>query len=144
MKIDSNLIVNLRNARSWSQEELAQATGLNLRTVQRIEREGAISLQSKKALASVFDMQMNELDYHEPDKRVFFEYKTVVLVSDVKWLSGWGKDKKGQGPYQLDLALNEFAAKGWKVISMHHGSSVHGGAGQVMVHLERQASPLED
>lgn len=133
MKVDAELIVKLRNERCWSQEELATAAGLNLRTVQRIEREGAVSLQSKKALASVFEIDANALDYTEPQTR--YEYKTVVVENDVSWKSVWNR-KKAQN-YKLDDVLNEFALQGWKVHSINFGSSVHGGAGQAMVLFER-------
>lgn len=116
MKVDAELVISLRNERSWSQDELASASGLNLRTIQRIEREGVISLQSKKALAAVFDIDIAELDYVEPQQLRRFEYQTVVFESDVKWLTGWGK-KKAQGPYKLDEQINEYARLGWRVCS---------------------------
>lgn len=66
MKVDAERIIRLRKARAWSQEELAIAAGLNLRTIQRIEREGAASLQSKKAVASALDIDTRDLDGEEP------------------------------------------------------------------------------
>ena len=51
MKINADLVLKARKGKSWSQEELAIASGLNLRTIQRIESEASASLQSKKALA---------------------------------------------------------------------------------------------
>jgi ribosome-binding protein aMBF1 (putative translation factor) len=47
MKINVDAVLEARRQRAWSQEELATASGLNLRTIQRIESEGAASLQSK-------------------------------------------------------------------------------------------------
>ncbi|MCC6540172.1 MAG: helix-turn-helix transcriptional regulator, partial [Bryobacterales bacterium] len=52
MKINPERVRDERKRRSWSQEELATAAGLNLRTIQRIETEGVASLQSLKALAA--------------------------------------------------------------------------------------------
>jgi len=63
MKVNAELIVKLRKDKSWSQEELALATGLNLRTIQRIEKEATASLQSRKALASALDVDIQDLDY---------------------------------------------------------------------------------
>ena len=65
MKVDADRIRSLRKARAWSQEELAVAAGLNLRTVQRIELEGVASRQSKKALAMAFDRDANALNLKE-------------------------------------------------------------------------------
>lgn len=137
MKIDPQLVIKLRNKCSWSQDELSIAAGLNVRTIQRIENEGVISLQSKKALASAFDIGIDELDYIEPSFKQCFEYKTVVLTSDIKWLSGWNKSQN-TGPFELDNIINQYGLKGWRVHTINHGSSVHGGAGQVMVMFERE------
>ena len=65
MKINVHELLRLRKARSWSQDELAIASGLNLRTVQRIEKEASASLQSKKALASAFEIDVHDLEYEE-------------------------------------------------------------------------------
>lgn len=63
MRVDADLIKQLRQASSWSQEELAIATGLNLRTIQRIENQGTASLQSRKALAAAFEIDVDTLDF---------------------------------------------------------------------------------
>jgi DNA-binding XRE family transcriptional regulator len=65
MKINADLVINLRKQRLWSQEELAIAAGLNLRTIQRIEKEASASVQSKRALASVFEISFYALNYEE-------------------------------------------------------------------------------
>src|SRR5690606_10548343 len=65
MKINAELVVKLRKERSWSQEELAIASGLNLRTIQRIEKDGSASLQSRKALAAAFGIDSRDLDHEE-------------------------------------------------------------------------------
>ncbi|MFT5083105.1 MAG: DNA-binding XRE family transcriptional regulator [Lentisphaeria bacterium] len=59
--ISVDLIKKLRNQRSWSQDQLASIAGLSLRTVQRIENEGNASLESSKALASAFEIGVNDL-----------------------------------------------------------------------------------
>ena len=65
MKINAELVSKARKSRCWSQEELAIASGLNLRTIQRIEKESSASLQSKKALASALEIDIRDLDYEE-------------------------------------------------------------------------------
>ena len=64
---------------------------LNLRTVQRIGKEGAISLQLKKSLAAAFEIDINQLNHQPPTLTTKFEYKTIVIKSDINWMSGWGK-----------------------------------------------------
>ncbi|MDZ4051748.1 MAG: 2TM domain-containing protein, partial [Phenylobacterium sp.] len=55
------LIQKLRLQRGWSQEQLAEVSGLSVRTVQRLERGQPGSLESMKALAAVFEMDLNRL-----------------------------------------------------------------------------------
>jgi transcriptional regulator with XRE-family HTH domain len=62
MRVNARLIIKRRKERSWSQEELAIASGLNLRTIQRIESYASASLQSKKALAAALDIDTRDLD----------------------------------------------------------------------------------
>ena len=50
------IVRKLRLEKGWSQEQLATLTGLNTRTIQRIERGQTPSLESKRALASVFEI----------------------------------------------------------------------------------------
>ena len=65
MKVNAELIVKLRKEQSWSQDELAIASGLNLRTIQRVEKYASASLQSKKALAAALDIDTRDLDNEE-------------------------------------------------------------------------------
>lgn len=55
------LVQKLRVRRGWSQEQLAELTGLSVRTIQRIERGQAASAESLKALASVFEIDFATL-----------------------------------------------------------------------------------
>jgi transcriptional regulator with XRE-family HTH domain len=55
------LIQKLRLQRGWSQEQLAEVSGLSVRTVQRLERGQPGSLESLKALAAVFEIDLNRL-----------------------------------------------------------------------------------
>ena len=50
------IVRRLREKRNWSQEELATMSGLSTRTIQRIESGNKASLESLKALASVFEI----------------------------------------------------------------------------------------
>lgn len=65
MQIQSDLIRRLRTQRHWSQEQLAEASGLNLRTIQRLEAGGRASLESVRALAAVFEVDAATLTVHE-------------------------------------------------------------------------------
>ena len=61
MEINKSNIVALRNLQGWSQEDLAAAAGLSVRTVQRLETEGQGSQDSAKAVASAFDVDIEKI-----------------------------------------------------------------------------------
>ena len=66
MRVDSSYIKAQRARRAWSQEHLAEVTGLGLRTIQRIEKTGAASYESARSLAAVFEIDVAELRVAEP------------------------------------------------------------------------------
>lgn len=66
MHIDSARLRELRTARRWSQEQLASLSGLNLRTIQRLESGAKISTESLRALAAVFEVPAESLLVGEP------------------------------------------------------------------------------
>ena len=55
------LIQKLRLQKGWSQEQLAEITGLSVRTIQRLEAGKPASLESLNTLAAVFNMDLNRL-----------------------------------------------------------------------------------
>ncbi|MBS0541051.1 MAG: helix-turn-helix domain-containing protein [Proteobacteria bacterium] len=59
------LIQKLRLQRGWSQEQLAELSGLSVRTIQRIERGQTASLETLKALGAAFEIDFSALK--EPD-----------------------------------------------------------------------------
>ncbi len=61
MKVKSGLIRKIRSEKLWSQEQLADACGLSLRTIQRLESSGNASAETVRALAAVLEMQPDEL-----------------------------------------------------------------------------------
>jgi len=62
--VNSEKIKQLRIARSWSQEKLSLASGLSLRTIQRIENEGVCSLDSRQAIAATLQVDSSDLGSH--------------------------------------------------------------------------------
>ncbi len=55
------LIQKLRLKRGWSQQQLADASGLNVRTIQRIESGQPASTETLKSLAAVFEVDFASL-----------------------------------------------------------------------------------
>lgn len=55
------LIQKLRLQRGWSQQQLAELSGLSARTIQRLENGQPASPESLKALAAVFEVDFAQL-----------------------------------------------------------------------------------
>jgi transcriptional regulator with XRE-family HTH domain len=52
---------SLRLKKHWSQEELAQMSNLNVRTIQRVEKGDSVGVETLKSLAAVFEISIDEL-----------------------------------------------------------------------------------
>lgn len=74
-------IKKMRIERHWSQDQLAEMSGLSIRTIQRIENGENAGLESLKCLAAVF-----ETNIADSDKKVEMEQirKEEAYVQDVK------------------------------------------------------------
>jgi transcriptional regulator with XRE-family HTH domain len=64
------LIQKLRLQRGWSQEQLAELSGLSVRTIQRLERGKTASVESLKALGAVFQVDFSTLQEPEMNPTV--------------------------------------------------------------------------
>ena len=82
------IVRKLRLQRGWSQEQLAQMSGLSVRTIQRIERGQKAGLESLKSLASVFDVDLSQLHedttMNDTDNMTWDEQRALEYVRDVK------------------------------------------------------------
>ena len=74
-------IKKMRLERHWSQDQLAEMSGLSIRTIQRIENGENAGLESLKSLAAVF-----ETNIADSDKNVEMEQirKEEAYVQNVK------------------------------------------------------------
>jgi len=55
-----------RLSKGWTQEQLAEASGLSIRTIQRIENGQSATLESIKCLAAVFETSVHALTERNP------------------------------------------------------------------------------
>ncbi|WP_430420580.1 2TM domain-containing protein [Phenylobacterium sp.] len=55
------LVQKLRLKKGWSQDQLAVLSGLSVRTIQRLEGGKPASVETLKAVASVFEIDFNQL-----------------------------------------------------------------------------------
>lgn len=115
MKIDKERVQALRKEQSWSQEELATAAGLNLRTIQRIEAGGSASLQSRKALAAAFNVEVGDLDAEkEGTMPIRYEYKVVPF--EMKWRKLGIKLLTDFA--SIESQMNAMSADGWELVKL--------------------------
>ena len=63
-------IKKLRLQRAWSQEQLAECSGLSVRTIQRLEQGGQMSLESRKSIAAAFDLDAGEFEKESNKKNI--------------------------------------------------------------------------
>lgn len=61
MKIDGEKVRDLREQKSWSQEHLASASGLSVRTIQRVEAQGTSLPETRLALAAALGVPASAL-----------------------------------------------------------------------------------
>ncbi len=82
MKAKSSRIRKLRTERLWSQDQLAEVSGLGLRTIQRLESRGSGSNETIKALASVFEVDPSTLVWRDGEFQCYKHRQWgVVLLS---------------------------------------------------------------
>lgn len=81
LMINSKTVKVLRKNLGWSQEQLAKASGLSLRTIQRVESEGKASLETKVCLAATLKTNLEKLDAPSASPTLkTFEYNKVVIM----------------------------------------------------------------
>lgn len=65
---DPKILVQFRHEKYWTQEDLATASGVSTRTIQRIEQSGGGSLETWKSLAAAFDVDVRTLEIESDSK----------------------------------------------------------------------------
>jgi transcriptional regulator with XRE-family HTH domain len=64
-QIDTKRLIAMREMQAWTQDDLAEASGLSARTIQRVEMGEAAALETLRALASAFNVHPNMLRYYK-------------------------------------------------------------------------------
>jgi transcriptional regulator with XRE-family HTH domain len=76
--LSTNKLKTLRREKGWSQEVLAKATDLSVRTIQRIESDGKASAESTLAIASVFNLSPQLLKATSDEIEVNWTRKMIM------------------------------------------------------------------
>jgi DNA-binding XRE family transcriptional regulator len=61
VEVSADLIKQMRQERGWTQQHLADACSVNLRTIQRVEKQGQAANETVLALSAVFDVERARL-----------------------------------------------------------------------------------
>lgn len=80
MDINVEKIKSLRQSKGWTQQHLASACDLSLRTIQRVERHGAASKETALSLCSVLEQTMENIIPHAEE---IDDVKIVALYTQV-------------------------------------------------------------
>jgi transcriptional regulator with XRE-family HTH domain len=68
LQIDSSRLRRERRNRAWTQQHLADASGLGIRTIQRIEKGGTAAPETVQAIAACFGLDVSDLIVKKPER----------------------------------------------------------------------------
>ncbi|MCK0070333.1 MULTISPECIES: helix-turn-helix domain-containing protein [Kordiimonas] len=80
MQINAALIKENRNAKSWTQQHLAEACDLSLRTVQRVERLGVASPETVLSLCAVLEIPQKQIIVEDTASKAGLNIDPLLLV----------------------------------------------------------------
>lgn len=90
INISGENVKRLRLGRGWTQEQLAALSGRNVRTIQGVEKSGICDLETRSALAAVFQVDASQLDGAKkieqakaPEGDDFLYYSRLTTGNDV-------------------------------------------------------------
>ena len=132
MKINKELVRRERELRAWTQSHLAEVADLSMRTVQRIERTGDVSMESASALAAALNLDLAVL-MASPDvaetaittkPRRYRLWSLLGLIGSMLVVLGWWSTaaaeqvmvslliERGKQTYSDIMLLNEIGKEG--------------------------------
>lgn len=79
MDVNARRIKALRTSSGWTQQHLADACAISLRTVQRVERYGNASQETLASLSSVFEVEQAELIVAEQQVELVKEGSALIV-----------------------------------------------------------------
>jgi transcriptional regulator with XRE-family HTH domain len=108
------LVRKLRIEKGWSQETLAEVSGLSVRTIQRTERGGNASLETLNALAAVLETDLASLS-KEPDMS-----PQHIITETERDAVAYARDIKG---FYNHLAIYGLAITGMFIVWLLSGAN---------------------
>ena len=96
MEVNALVIKNHRTSRAFTQQHLADACDVSLRTIQRVERYGVASSETLMSLSAVFGVDTNQLlkqtidETTTPKKSAHKQINVVMVVMALLFGSSLG------------------------------------------------------
>jgi transcriptional regulator with XRE-family HTH domain len=129
------MIKKIRISKGWSQEQLAEFSGLSVRTIQRLERGYSAGLESLKCVAAVFEVNVSELqcnDYSENEQ--FLGANPILPVSSVCETAKFYEEKLG---FEIEVLWENppygVVARDRTIIEFGEGRKNHAGTGVCII-----------
>ena len=121
----------IRLSKGWTQEQMAQFSGLSVRTIQRIERGHNAGLESLKCIAATFDVEVSQLhnrDIHEDE--LFLGADPILPVVSVADTAEFYAEKLG---FEVEILWKKppyaVVARGQTIIEFGEGRKNFAGSG---------------
>ena len=129
------MIKKMRISKGWSQEQLAQFSGLSVRTIQRIERGHNAGLESLKCLAAVFEVDVSILQKEKfSGNELFWGANPILPVTNAHETARFYEEKLG---FEIETVWNDppyaVAARDQTIIEFGERSKDYSGTGVCVI-----------
>ncbi len=129
------MIKKIRISKGWSQEQLAQFSGLSVRTIQRIERGHNAGLESLKCIAAVFDMDVSRLPRENcSGGEIFLGANPILPVTSVHDTAKFYEEKLG---FEIEVLWSDppytVVARDKTIIEFGEGRKDYAGTGVCVI-----------
>lgn len=133
------MIRKIRRSKGWSQEQLADFSGLSARTIQRIERGQRLGLESLKCIAAALDIDVakiqNSINSDQTGK--YLGTNPILPASDVKETANFYRDILG---FEIDVLWENppyaVVARDQVIIEFGEGRKAYAGTGICNIFVE--------
>lgn len=129
------MIKKIRISKGWSQEQLAQFSGISVRTIQRIERGHNAGLESLKCLAAVFELDVSTLQKKEfSENELFWGANPILPVTNAHETASFYEEKLG---FEIETVWSNppyaVVARDQTIIEFGEGSKDYSGTGVCVI-----------
>ncbi|MCG8485970.1 MAG: helix-turn-helix domain-containing protein [Chromatiales bacterium] len=128
------MIKKLRISKAWSQEQLAEFSGLSIRTIQRLERGHSAGLESLKSVAAVFEISVSDLLNAHCEGEQFLGANPILPVKSVEETAQFYRDNLG---FEVEVLWDNppygVVARDRTIIEFGEGRKRHAGSGVCVI-----------